>query len=382
MTIQPFRIHIPEPALVDLRARIKGTRWPDEVTGSGWTFGTSLSYMKTLADYWLNTFDWRKTEDDVNRYPHCMARIDGYEVHFLHIKGAGRNSLPLMLLHGWPGSFLEMMKLIPLLSNHSGMTFDLVIPSLMGYGFSQRVTAPGCGIPFMAELFRLLMESLGYRRFGIHGGDFGSGVGTTLALRYPENVIGLHLNNIEGYYRPFLPEGASLTLEEVQFERDSETWYDKEGGYSHQQRTKPLTLAYGLTDSPVGLCAWMMEKFYGWSDCKGDIESLFTRDELLSHVTLYWVTGTVHSSLRLYHESRKAPLHFGKDDFVRVPVGIARFPLEDPFPPRTYIERGYNVRRWTRMPAGGHFAAMEQPVLLAGDIAEFFGHLDDALSFG
>jgi pimeloyl-ACP methyl ester carboxylesterase len=381
MAIQPFRVHIPEPTLVDLRERIKGTRWPDEVTGSGWTFGTSLSYMKELADYWLNEFDWRKTEDNINRYPNFIAQIDGYKIHFLHIKGTGKHSLPLLLLHGWPGSFLEMMKLIPLLSNNPGMTFDLVIPSLMGYGFSQKVTTPGCGVKFMAELFKLLMESLGYKNFGIHGGDFGSGVGTALALKYPDNVIGLHLNNIEGYYRPFLIEGASLTQEETQFEQESEAWYDEEGAYSHQQRTRPLTLAFGLNDSPVGLCAWIIEKFYGWSDCKGDIESVFTRDELLSNVTLYWVTQTIHSSFRLYYESRKAPLHFDKDDFVRVPVGIARFPVEDAFPPRKYIERGYNVRRWTEMPAGGHFAAMEQPELLAKDLDTFFRHVNDATPF-
>jgi pimeloyl-ACP methyl ester carboxylesterase len=381
MAIQPFRLHVPEPTVVDLRERIKRTRWPDELTGSGWTFGTSLSYMKELAGYWLNGFDWRKTEDNVNRYPNFIAQIDGYKIHFLHIKGAGNNSLPLMLLHGWPGSFLEMMKLIPFLSNNPGMTFDLVIPSLMGYGLSQKVTTPGCGIRFMAELFRLLMESLGYKKFGIHGGDFGSGVGTALALKYPRNVIGLHLNNIEGYYKPFLPEGASLTQEEMQFEQESEAWYDREGAYSHQQRTRPLTLAFGLNHSPVGLCAWIIEKFYGWSDCKGDIESVFTRDELLANVTLYWVTQTIHSSFRLYHESRKSPLHFDKDDFVRVPVGIARLPVEDAFPPRKYIERGYNIRRWTEMPAGGHFAAMEQPELLAKDIDEFFRHLNDATPF-
>jgi pimeloyl-ACP methyl ester carboxylesterase len=206
-------------------------------------------------------------------------------------------------------------------------------------------------------------------------------VGTALALKYPGNVIGLHLNNIEGYYRPFLAEGASLTEEETQFEQESDAWYANEGAYSHQQRTRPLTLAYGLNDSPVGLCAWIVEKFHGWSDCKGDIESVFTKDELLSNVTLYWVTETVHSSFRLYHESRKTPLHFEKDDFVKVPVGIARFPFEDTFPPRKYIERGYNVQHWTEMPAGGHFAAMEQPELLAKDIVNFFRDLDDATPF-
>ena len=378
MAIQSFQIHVPDSVLADLRERIKRTRWPDEVTGSEWIFGAGLSYMKELADYWAGRFDWRRTEDDVNRYPQFMAEIDGYRIHFLHIRSGGTAARPLVLLHGWPGSFLEMMELVPLLSNNADMPFDLVIPSLPGYGFSQKVTTPGCGVQPMARLVNRLMESLGYGSFGIHGGDFGSGVGTALALKYPERVIGLHLNNIEGYYRPFLPEGRSLTPEETQFERESEAWYEKEGAYSHQQRTKPLTLAYGLNDSPVGLCAWIIEKFHGWSDCRGEIESVFTKDELLSNVTLYWVTETVHSSFRLYHESREAPLHFGIEDFVKVPVGIAHFPLEAPFPPRTYIERGYNVRHWTDMPAGGHFPSMEQPELLAGDIVRFFRDLRDA----
>ena len=372
MVIHPFQVSVPESVLVDLRERIKRTRWPDEVLGSGWTFGTSLSYMKELSNYWLHEFDWRKTEKGINRYPNYIAEIDGYNVHFLHVKSNARTSHPLMLLHGWPGSFLEMMKLIPLLTENRAISFDLVIPSLMGYGFSQQVVTPGCSVQFMADLFCSLMNELGYKKFGIHGGDFGSGVGTALALKYPDKVTGLHLNNIEGYYRPFVPEGTTLSQEEMRFKKQAEEWYDMEGAYSHQQRTRPLTLAYGLNDSPVGLCAWIIEKFYAWSDCTGDVEHAFTKDDLLSNVTLYWVTQTVHSSFRLYYESRKTPLHFTKDEFVKVPVNIVHFPKEDPFPLRRYIERGYNVQRWTDMPVGGHFASMEQADLLAKDIIEFF----------
>ncbi len=372
MAVQSFRINVPERVLIDLRERIQRTRWPDEITGSGWEFGANLSYMKELADYWMNEFDWRKIEDEVNAYPNFIAEIDGYQIHFLHVKSNGKKSIPLIMTHGWPGSFLEMMKLIPLLAGNSALTFDLVIPSLLGYGFSQKATVSGCGIHFMAELWRKLMKELCYEKFGAHGGDFGSGVSMALALKYPQNVIGLHLNNIEGYYVPYVPERESLTPEEIQFEKDAGDWYDREGAYSHQQRTKPLTLAYGLNDSPIGLCAWIIEKFYGWADCKGSVESAFTKDELLANVTLYWVTETIHSSIRLYNESRKAPLHFKKDDFVKVPVGIARFPLEEPFPPRKYIARGFNIHHWTDMPAGGHFAAMEKPELLAEDIKDFF----------
>lgn len=375
MAIKSFEANVPDRVLTDLRERLQRTRFPDEIAGSGWAYGASLSYMKELTDYWLNEFDWRKTENEINSYPNFMAEIDGYQIHFLHIRGSGRRSVPLIAMHGWPGSFLEMMKLIPSLTNGDGLTFDLVIPSLMGYGFSQKANEPGCNIHFMADLFCKLMKELGYEKFGAHGGDFGSGIGTALALKYQQHVVGLHLNNIEGYCIPYLPEGETLTPEEIQFEKDAYEWYEKEGGYSHQQGTKPLTLAYGLNDSPIGLCAWIVEKFHGWSDCSGNIESVFTKDELLSNVTLYWVTGTIHSSIRLYGESRKAPLHFKRDDFVRVPVGIAHFPLEDPFPPRKYIERSYNVRHWAEMPAGGHFAAIEQPELLAKDVRDFFNKL-------
>ncbi len=375
MSVQSFQIKVPQQVLVDLRERIERTRWPDEIMSSGWNYGANLAYMKELAEYWLNKFDWRKTENGINAYPNFIAEIDGYKVHFLHIRGRGRKSIPLIITHGWPGSFLEMMKLIPLLTNNPDLTFDLVIPSLIGYGFSQKVTAPGCNIHFMGDLWCKLMKELNYEKFGAQGGDFGSGVSTALALQYPQYVIGLHLNNIEGYYSPYLPAGESLTEEETQFEKDDHDWYDREGAYSHQQGTKALTLAYGLNDSPIGLCAWIIEKFYGWADCKGDIENVFTKDELLANVTLYWVTETIHSSIRLYNESRKVPLHFERADFVRVPVGIARFPLEDPFPPRKYVERGFNIQHWTDMPAGGHFASMEQPELLAEDIREFFRRL-------
>jgi len=375
MPIQSFKINVPQQALDDLRERIQRTRWPDEITNSDWTFGANLSYMKELAEYWLNDFDWRKTESEINAYPNFLAEIDGYKIHFLHIRGTGPKSVPLIAMHGWPGSFLEMMKLIPLLTNNSEFTFDLVIPSLMGYGFSQRVTEPGCNIHFMADLFYKLMEETGYEKFGAHGGDFGSGIGTALALKYPQNIIGLHLNNIEGYCIPYVPEGESLTQEEIQSEKDADDWYEKEGAYSHQQGTRPLTLAYGLNDSPIGLCAWIIEKFYGWSDCKGNLESVFSKVELLANITLYWITETIHSSIRLYGESRRAPLYFTKDDFVHIPVGIVRFPLEEPFPIRKYIERSYNVQHWADMPAGGHFAAMEKPELLAQDIKAFFSKI-------
>ncbi|MBX7151481.1 epoxide hydrolase [bacterium] len=368
----PFIINISQAVLDDLKMRIRNTRWPDTMDNSGWTFGASLDYMKELAVYWSEKFDWRKTEHEINSYPNFIAEIDGYKVHFLHIKGKGKKTFPLIITHGWPGSFLEMMKLIPLLTENKDFSFDLVIPSMMGYGFSQKITVPGNNVGLMADVWFKLMQQLGYDKFGAQGGDFGAGVSTALALKYPNNVAGLHLNYIPGNYYPYLPDGEQWTPEETQFDKDDEDWYRREGAYSHQHKTKPLTLAYGLHDSPIGMAAWIVEKLYGWADCKGNVENVFTKDELLSHVMLYWVTETMHSSIRLYYENSKVPMRFGKNDFINVPVSIARFPFEEPFPPRKFIERGFNIRRWTDMPTGGHFAAIEQPQLLANDLIEFF----------
>jgi pimeloyl-ACP methyl ester carboxylesterase len=370
--IRSFSTHISQSVLDDLKSRIRNTRWPDDIAGSGWEFGSSLGYMRELAEYWIHKFDWRKVEDEINAWPNFIADIEGYKIHFLQIKGKGRKSYPLIITHGWPGSFLEMMKLIPLLTSDPEFSFDLVIPSMPGYGFSQKINEPGCNTRKMAGLWFKLMHDLDYMNFGAQGGDFGAGVSTILGLMYPREVTGIHLNYIPGSYMPYPDPENPLTKEEIQFTRSVEEWDQKEGAYRHQQATKPLSLAYGLNDSPIGLCGWIIEKFYGWADCRGDIENVFSKDELLAQVSLYWVTETIHSSIRLYQENSQAPLHFSKGEYVNVPVGIARFPLEAPFPPRSFIERGYNIQHWTDMPAGGHFAAIEQPSLLAEDIRNFF----------
>ncbi len=371
--IQEFKVRIEQKILDDLRARLESTRWPDEIEASGWTYGASLSYMKELTNYWLHDFNWRKTEDEINKYGNYIARIDGYDIHFLHIKGKGVKSVPIIITHSWPGSFLEMMKMIPLLTENNEISFDVVIPSMLGFGFSQKVNHPGCNVSLMADLWLKLMLELGYQKFGVQGGDFGAGVSAFVSQKYPEHVMGMHLNYIPGNYQPVLDEGEEFSDEEIEYLKSEDEWYFREGGYSLQQGTKPLTLAYGLNDSPVGLCAWIVEKMYGWADCRGNIENVFTRDELLSNVMLYWVTETIHSSVRLYNENRKAPLKAGKNSFINVPVGIARFRFEEPFPPRIYIERGFNIRHWTDFPKGGHFASMEKPELLAGDLFSFFG---------
>lgn len=370
--ITPFSVDIPQSELDDLNTRLKNTRWPDEIEGSHWNYGTNLSYVKELTDYWLNTFDWRLIEEEINSYPNFIAEIDGYKIHFMHIKGKAEKSIPLIISHGWPGSFLEMMKLIPLLTTDAAFSFDLVIPSVMGFGFSDKIDHVGGNSSFIADLWHKLMIELGYTKYGAQGGDIGSGISTWLSLKYPNNIIGLHLNYISGSYSPYIKEGEQLSKEVVAFQKTAVKWYEAEGGYSHMHGTKPLTLAYGLTDSPIGLCSWILEKFKSWSDTNGTIEDIFTKDELLANVTLYWLTQTIHSSIRIYNENGKKPHVFGRQDFIKVPVGFAKFPKELPTPPRSYIEKGFNIQHWTVMDAGGHFAAMEQPTLLANDIKSFF----------
>lgn len=371
-SIKPFSVNIPQQQLDDLKFRLKNTRWPDEITGSGWTYGADLSYMKTLTDYWQNTFDWRKTEKEINAYPNFIAEINGHQIHFLHIKGKGKRSIPLIITHGWPGSFLEMMQLIPLLTENPEVSFDLVIPSIPGFGFSGKVTEPGCNSAVVAELWHELMAELGYEKYGAQGGDIGAGISTWLSLKYPSNVIGLHLNFISGSYKPYLKENEKLADDVIAFQKTGAEWSAREGAYSHMHATKPLTAAYGLNDSPVGLCAWIIEKFNSWSDNKGNIENTFSKDELLANVTLYWLTETIHSSMRIYNENSKKPVAFTENEFVKIPVAFAKFPKELPTPPRSYIEKGFNIQHWTEMPEGGHFAAAEQPKLLAKDIQDFF----------
>lgn len=363
--IRTFEISEPEEKLTDLKNRIRNARWPDSLKDSGWEYGPGLDFMKELTDYWINEFDWRKTEISLNTYPNFTATIDGYAIHFLHIKGSTANSLPLIITHGWPYSVLEMMKLIPILGS-----FDLVIPSMLGYGYSQKVAHPGCNSFLMADLWHKLMFQLGYTRYGVQGGDFGAGISAVMAYRYPESVTGMHLNYIPGFYEPVLSDDEEFSAEETVYLKSEEDWYTREGGYSHQQRTRPLTLSYALNDSPVGLCAWIVEKMHCWAD--NTRNTAFSKDELLSNVTLYWLTETIHSSVRLYNENSKVKLRVGSADKIRVPAAIARFRYEEPFPPGRFIERGFTVKRWNEFPAGGHFPAMEQPQLLANDIIEFF----------
>ena len=355
---EPFRVQVSPWILEDLRERLLATRWPVGVTDSG---GVPLSAMLDIWRYWLEEFDWHTSERDINRFPHFRTHCGGLSLHYIHVKSTRPDAQPLLLLHGWPGSFVEMLPILPLLTD----SFHVVVPSLPGYGFSDPPSSAGMSNQHIATLLGELMTKLGYDRFAIQGGDWGAGIGTWLALEFPSRVIALHLNYIPGSYAPFV-EGVP-SAEEAAYLRQVEQWRDEQGAYGHVQRTRPLTLAYGLSDSPIGLASWIAEMFREWADP----ESGIPLDVILTNVTIYWATNTIASSMRLYLESVKTPLRLGRGERVRVPCGIAKFPYEAPFPPRSWIERGYEVVRWTDMSRGGHFAALEAPELLAADVTEF-----------
>ncbi|MDB6145138.1 MAG: multidrug transporter [Pseudomonas sp.] len=379
MNIEPFTLFVSDAALSDLQQRLANTRWIDTLPDSQWREGCDAEFLKRAVDYWRDGFDWRAQEARLNGLDQYRADIDGQLVHFLHQRGTGPAPMPLILTHGWPGSFVEMAAVIPMLADPGSYgadpqdAFDVVVPSLPGYGFSPAPTLPGTGPQEVADLWAKLMSGLGYSRFGAQGGDWGAGVSTWLAFRHPERVTGLHLNFIPGSYRPPLTDAEPpITAKEQAFLKTAANWADTEGAYGRIQGTKPQTLAFALNDSPAGLAAWILEKFHGWSGFQDDLEQGFGLDELLTNLSVYWFTGTIGSSFRLYLESRKRPLHFACGQRVLPPLGVAQFPHELPMPPRAWVERCFNVQRWSHMPRGGHFAAMEQPEDLAKEIRAFF----------
>jgi len=379
LSIRPFTINIPDERLEDLRSRLRAVRWPKPVDGEGWSDGTDLQFLQRFTEYWLNRFDWRAQERRLNGLPQFMATVDGQEIHFVHVRGSGPAPLPLILTHGWPGSFAEMEQVIPLLADpqaHGGDpadAFHVVVPSLPGYGFSPAPKTKGVSSRRIADLWRGLMAKLGYARFALQGGDIGASVSVWTAKLFPQQVLGLHLNFIPGSYSPHLGhELPPISQEEQAYLDKVASWGAEEGAYAHLHSTRPQTLSYALTDSPVGLAAWLVEKFRNWSDCNGDVEQAFGFDTLLTDISLYWFGDDINGSLRLYKENRLAPLTFNPGERVAPPVGVALFPRELPMPPRTWVERAFDVRRWTVMPRGGHFAALEQPDLLVEDIRAFF----------
>ena len=382
--VTPFEIRIEAEILSDLRTRIRNTRWPDPAPGAPWEQGTDLEYLRSLLAYWADEFDWRAQERVLNAAHQFHATLDGVRIHFVHERARRGQGIPLILTHGWPSTFAELLALVPLLTDPGahgieGPAFDVVIPSLPGYGFSDRPAGGGVNYRHVAGLWHRLMRGLGYERYGAQGGDFGAGVATFMALTDPEPVIGVHLSNLE--IAPYVGPGSRpLSAAETAYrERNAEFWRE-ESGYKTIQSTKPQTLGYGLNDSPAGLAAWILEKWRSWADSRGNLDRRFSRDFLLTTVTLYWVTRTITSSMRDYfdNDNWRFRVTLGPEEFVEAPTGIAVFAksfVDEGTPPREWAERLYNVRRWTPMPSGGHFAPAEEPELLARDIAAFFAGL-------
>jgi pimeloyl-ACP methyl ester carboxylesterase len=380
--VEPFSIDVDGEVLADLRRRILDTRWPGASPGGPWEHGTDLEYLRDLLGYWADGFDWRARERELNGFHHLRAELDGIRIHFVHQRAADGRGIPLILTHGWPSSFVEMLPLVPLLTDPEahdidGPSFDVVIPSLPGYGFSERPLRTGVTTRYTADLWHRLMRGLGYRRYGAYGTDWGTSVTTFMALDDPEPMVGIHLSNLEDPPEPG-PGSRPLSDAERAYLEDMRRWDEAERGYSLIQSTKPQTVGYGLNDSPAGLAAWILEKWRSWSDSRGDLEGRFSRDFLLTLVTIYWVTQTITTSVRDYFDRRNYGTPIGSGDFVGVPTSVAVFSrhfVPEGVPPREWAERLYNIRRWTPMPRGGHFAAAEEPELLARDIAAFFGSL-------
>ena len=378
MQIEPFRIAVPEDVLVDLRTRLARTRLPDEIPGSGWDYGTNLGYLRELIAHWRERYDWRAEERRLNAFPQFRARVGDLGVHFIHARGVGPKPLPLLITHGWPGSVAEFTKIIPLLTDpgaHGGDpadAFDVVCPSMPGYGFSDHPATRGMDPERIAAVWTDLMRGLGYPRFGAQGGDWGSMVSTYLGARHADAVLGVHLNFVVALPPDPQNPADGLTQEELIPLMQVQQFLKEETGYQRIQCTKPQTLGYALNDSPAGLAAWIVEKFRTWSDCDGDVEKRFTKDELLTNVMLYWVTETATSSCRLYFEAEHADKFPPQGVRVGVPTGCAIFPHEILKPPRQWAERVFNVQQWTVMPSGGHFAAMEEPARLVDDVRSFF----------
>lgn len=373
--IEAFEIRIDDAILDDLRRRLAGTRLPDQIEGTGWEYGIPVDYLRELVDYWRDDYDWRAEESRLNAFPHFTTRLDDQSIHFIHARSTHPDAFPLLITHGWPGSLVEFLDVIPRLTQpeaHGGDpadAFHVIAPSLPGYGFSEPTRSPGWDVPRIARAWIELMDRLGYGRYGAQGGDWGAQVATRIGAFDPGHCVGIHLNMPIGV-RP--EEAVELSDEDKADLAAMARFQSEESGYAMQQGTKPQTLGVALNDSPAGLLAWFVEKFRGWSDCDGHPEKVFSRDQLITNAMLYWLTQTAASSMRLYWESRHGGMWSEKPAFVTVPTGVARYPKEVVRFPRSWVERQYNVTHWVDMPRGGHFAAMEQPELFVEDVRSFF----------
>jgi microsomal epoxide hydrolase len=372
--IRPFRVEVPAEVLDDLRDRLARTRWPDQIPGSGWGYGTNLDYLQELCTYWRNDFDWRAQEERFNRWPHFLTEIDGQQIHFIHARSDKPSALPLIVSHGWPGSVAEFLDVIEPLRED----FHVVVPSLPGYGWSGPTTEPGWDVQRVAQAWKTLMSRLGYDRYGAQGGDWGAMISARLAAIDPEHMVGLHSNMLLAF-----PEDAS-GIELTESEIADLAWvgeFMKTGAaYQEIQGKNPQTLGYGLTDSPAGLAGWIVEKFLVWTDNEGSPEDAVTRDQLLTNLTVYWVTKTINSSIRLYCESQRTDRFGPTGEYITVPTAAAVFPKEMFRIPEAYAKSRFNLVRYNRFDRGGHFAALEEPDLLVQDVREFFHDLASAPS--
>ena len=377
MGAQPFKIHVADEAIEDLQRRLALTRWPPAIPGVGWDYGTDVAWLRPLCDYWRDGFDWRTQEAFLNSFPQLLVRVGGLDIHCIHVRGRGPDPLPLVATHGWPSSFFELHKVIGPLADpaaHGGDprdAFDVVVPSLPGYGYSDASTTRGMSAAAVADLWVDLMVTLGYDRFGSHGGDWGSAVTSALGARHAGRMIGLHLTMVAP---PIVP--TSLTPDQRRWWDAVQLYRDREWGYVHLQRTKPQTPAVALTDSPAGLAAWILEKWWRWSDCadergERDLLRVYTRDELLTNVSIYWFTRSIGPSIRLYYETFGLGATIPQTRRIDVPTGLSLF--KDPnAPPRELVEPWYDLRRYETIDRGGHFPALENPEAVVTELREFF----------
>jgi len=377
LSFEPFHVEVDDAVLTDLRERLGRTRYPNAIRGTGWEPGTELAYLRELVDYWTFGFDWRAQEARINAFAQSTTTIDGQRIHLIHARSPEPDALPLLLVHGWPGSIVEFLDVIGPLTDpaaHGGNpadAFHVVAPSLPGYTFSGPTEERGWNPRRIAGAFVEIMAALGYERYGAQGGDWGSVVTANVADLAADRVAGLHLNFVVAR-PPATAEQPELSDEEQRGLDAMREWRATGVGYQEIQGTKPQTLGYGLEDSPAGLAAWIIEKFRSWSDCGGDIERSFTKDQLLTNITAYWATATATSSTRLYYETRQAGRSALPSGFIDVPTGIANFPAEITRVPRAWVEAAYRVVHWSAQPRGGHFAAMEVPDLFVDDVRTFF----------
>jgi len=369
--MKSFKIEVPQETLDDLNVRLRNTRWTDEGDDSGWGLGTSASYLKEFRHHWLNHYDWRKEENKLNQFPHFKTMIDETTLHFLHIKGNGAVNKPLLLVHGWPDSFTRFLKVIPILTtpDENGFAFDLIIPSIPGFGFSEQKPMNS---DQTAILFNKLMtEKLGYQQYFAAGGDMGSTISKSLAIQFPDIISAIHLTDV-GY-----PNGsenwAEMSQPEQEFGQYIQQWFIKEGAFNMLQSTKPQALGYALNDSPIGLASWVVEKFHAWSGSPENLDSFFSKDELITNIMIYWVTQTINSSIRIYAEQTKATWQGGlkSDQRVEVPTGVSLFASEAPFP-KEWVNRKVNAKSFNVLDSGSHFAAMSSPELFSKELFDFF----------